>query len=52
MNRTENKNEAEAAAGDNIVAGNPLICRSRPPEFCSGYHLFKSSFCFVELLIG
>ncbi|KAL0691175.1 hypothetical protein Bca4012_090854 [Brassica carinata] len=34
------------------VAGNPLICRSRPPEFCSGYHLFKSSFCFVELLIG
>ncbi|CAN7000274.1 unnamed protein product [Brassica rapa subsp. trilocularis] len=46
MNRRENKNEAEAAVGDNIEAAHLR------PEICSGYHLSKSSLRFFELLIG
>lgn len=34
------------------VADNPLICRSSPPEICSGYYLFKSSFLFLSFSSG
>ncbi|KAF8107832.1 hypothetical protein N665_0116s0038 [Sinapis alba] len=46
----KNKNEAEAVMEYNIVL-NPLICKSSPPEICSGYYLFNSSFRLFELLI-
>ncbi|CAN7013818.1 unnamed protein product [Brassica rapa subsp. trilocularis] len=55
MNRRENKNEAEAAVGDNIGKVFPkfyLMATHLRPEICSGYHLSKSSLRFFELLIG